>query len=94
MYANTRGIRSKLAGLKNTLDEVNTDIGLFCETMLSDNQAIQIEGYTFFGKARTEGKGGGVGVCVKNEWKSVVAPHFSERPIEVLWVSLARAWKE
>ena len=57
LYANMRGMRSKMACLKNTLCEVNVDIGLFCETFLTENKGVQIEGYTFFGRARTTGKG-------------------------------------
>ena len=88
LYANMRGMRSKLACLKNTLCEVNVDIGLFCETFLTENKGVQIEGYTFFGRARTTGKGGGVGICVKNDKKTVISPHFTERPLELLWVSV------
>ena len=65
MYANMRGIRSKMACLQGTLNEIDADVGLFCETFLTENKGLKLDGYTFFGNARTTGKGGGVGICVK-----------------------------
>ena len=72
-----RGIRSKMACLQNTLSEIDADIGLFCETFLTENKGLKLDGYTFFGNARTTGKGGGVGICVKNDKKSFISPHYS-----------------
>ena len=77
MYANVRGIRSKMACLQNTLGDVNADIGVFCETFLTENKGLKLDGYSFFGNARTTGKGGGVGICVKNDKKSFISPHYS-----------------
>ena len=44
----------------------------------------------FCGRARNEGKGGGVGILVKNEKRIMVAPHYSNRDLEILWVSIDR----
>ena len=85
-----RGIRSKLGCLKSILCEMNPDVGLFCETFLTENKGLQLDGYTFFGRARMTGKGGGVGICVRNDKKTVFSPHYSERPLEILWVSLSQ----
>ena len=52
---------------------------------------INFEGYTFFGRTRSEGNGGGVGILVKNELKTQVAPHSSSKDIEILWLSLRRS---
>ena len=90
LYANMRGIRSKIACLKNVLCDINADVGLFCETFLTENKGVQMDGYTFFGKARAEGKGGGVGICVRNDRKNVISPHYTERPLELIWVSMAQ----
>ena len=89
LYANMRGIRSKVVCLTNTLCEVNADVGLFCETFLTENKGIKMDGYTFFGRARTEGKGGGVGISVRNDRKALFSPHYTERPLELIWVSVA-----
>ena len=75
--------------LTNTLCEVNADVGLFCETFLTENKGIKMDGYTFFGRARTEGKGGGVGISVRNDRKALFSPHYTERPLELIWVSVA-----
>ena len=90
MYANMRGIRSKMACLQSTLNEIDADVGLFCETFLTENKGLKLDGYTFFGNARTTGKGGGVGICVKNDKKSFISPHYSQRPLEIIWVSMVQ----
>ena len=90
LYANTQGIKSKLASLKGILSEVSPDIALFCETHLTNGAGIRLEGYAFFTKPRMDSAGGGVGICVKQEKKSIISPHYSERPLEILWVSVAR----
>ena len=90
MYANMRGIRSKMACLQGTLNEIDADVGLFCETFLTENKGLKLDGYTFFGNARTTGKGGGVGICVKNDKKSFISPHYSQRPLEIIWVSMVQ----
>ena len=91
LYANVRGLRSKLTSIKNVLSEVKPAIAVITETHLSENQGVKIDGYVFFGRAR-EGKiGGGVGIFVKEEMKMVVAPHLSHRRIEIIWISMKMA---
>ena len=74
LYANVRGIKSKIPCLKNVFSETNPDIALLSETHLTEDKGLCVEGYTFFGRARKEGKGGGVGIFVKNDKKSIIAP--------------------
>jgi hypothetical protein len=52
---------------------------------------INFEGYTFFGRTRSEGNGGGVGILVKNELKTQVTPHSSSKDIKILWLSLRKS---
>ena len=51
---------------------------------------VSIEGYTFYSKCRTSSKGGGVGILIRNDIKSNVTPHISDREIELMWISLRR----
>ena len=60
------GLNGKKASIVNMFSELSPDIGLVCETHLSSNMGVDIEGYSFFGNARLENKGGGVGIFVKN----------------------------
>ena len=64
LYANVRGLKSKMTCLKNILCEIRPNIVLLFETLLWDNKGVKIDGYTFFGMARKKGGGGGVGICV------------------------------
>ena len=66
---------------------------LFCETHLKDNIGFKMDGYSFFGKARSIGTGGGVGICVKNDHKYFISPHQTTRDLEITWVSLAQESK-
>ena len=84
------GINSKKASIVNVFSELSPDIGLVCETHLTSNTGVDIEGFSYFGKARLENKGGGVGIFVKNTRKPMVAPHQSSREIEIAWVSINR----
>ena len=83
-------MKSKIPCLKNVLSETNTDVALLTETHLTEDKGPLLEGYTFFGKARQGRKGGGVGILVKNDKKSIIAPHYSSRDLEILWVSISR----
>ena len=89
-YANTMGITSKKASVISVFSKLAPDIGLFCETHLNDKNSINIEGYSFIGRPRTIGTGGGVGILVKESRKLHIAPHYSSRDIEILWVSINR----
>ena len=90
MYANVRGLRSKLTCVNDLLNDVKPEIALFTETHLPDNKGIKFDGSSFFGKAREEKSGGGVGICVANHLKPIAAPHYSQRDLEILWVSIHR----
>ena len=79
-----------MACVKNVLAETKPDIALFTETHLTEDKGASVDGYTFFAKSRNTGKGGGVGVFVKNELKVDVAPHYSSHGLEILWVSVNR----
>ena len=57
---------------------------------MRDNKGVNVEGFTYFGKGNEKGSGGGLGIYVKNDHKSIVSPHFSSRDLEILWVSVAR----
>ena len=79
MYANVRGLRGKVNGLIQTLHEHNPHIFLFTETQLKSNFGTVIKGYTFYGKSRTSGSGGGVAIGMT---LSSMLPHTS--PTETL----------
>ena len=90
MYSNVRGIKSKKASITETLHEHNPHLFLITETQLRSNNGVSIEGYTFYSKCRTSSKGGGVGILIRNDIKSNVTPHISDREIELMWISLRR----
>ena len=77
MYANVRGLRSKIPCVNDVLAEVKPTIALLTETHLPDNKGLKLEGYTFFGKKREGKTGGGVGILVRNDIRSSAAawPH-------------------
>ena len=88
MYANTRGLHSKKICIQDMLDENKPDIFLLTETQLKSDMGIKFKGYCFFGKQRTSSTGGGVGILVKEELKTIIAPYYSERNLEIIWVTL------
>ena len=90
MYSNIRGLKGKTSSLIEHLNSENPQLFLLVETLLQTDSEIGIEGYKFFGKARKDRKGGGVGIMVRNDLVNVIIPHFSERNIELMWVSLRR----
>ena len=94
MYANARGLNGKKQCIVDILDEVKPEIMLFAETQLKSNVGVKFTGYTFFGKSRDEKSGGGVGILVQNELKGMVAPHYSNKELEILWVSVRRYKKK
>ena len=57
--------------------------------MLNDMTKIQIQGYSFCGRSRIDGKGG-VGILVRNDVMSHVTPHDSQRELELMWISVRR----
>ena len=90
LYANVRGLNSKLVSIKEVLSETEPTIALFAETHLPNNKGIKIDGYSFFGRAREGKPGGGVGIFVKNDMKVSVSPHHSTRNLEIMWASIHR----
>ena len=90
MYSNIRGLKGKTSSLIKHLNSENPQLFLLTETFLLRDSDIGIEGFKFFGKARKNRGGGGVGIMVRDELVNVVIPHFSERNIELMWVSLRR----
>ena len=93
LYANVRGMRSKLPCIQDVLSDAKPTIAVFTETHLNDNRGIKMEGYTFFGKAREGKPGGGVGILVKDNLKSAISPHHTQKELEIMWVSLNRVNK-
>ena len=88
-YSNVQGIKSKRNSLIDIFEELKPRIALITETQLSASAGCKIEGYTFFSQPR-ERAGGGVGIFIDNEIRASVAPHLSERDLEIIWVSIAR----
>ena len=54
------------------------------------NTDIKINGYTFYGRKREGGIGGGVGIIVRNDILHKTAPHISNRNLEIMWISVRR----
>ena len=90
LYANVRGLKSKMSCVKDILAETKPTVALFTETHLSENTGIKLDGYSFFGKAREGKPGGGVGICVANDMKAVISPHHTNRELEIIWISIQR----
>ena len=90
LYANIRGVKGKRSSLIEHLHAEKPEICLLTETLLQSDNALNISGYTFFGKARTDRKGGGVGILVQNEIRNKIIPHTSDRSIEITWISVQR----
>ena len=83
-------MKGKRSSLIEHLHTEKPKVCLLTETLLQSDRVLNISGYTFFGKARTNRKGGGVGILVENEIRNKVIPHTSDRPIEMTWVSIRR----
>ena len=90
MYANIRGMKGKKNSVIEILHDKDPHIFLLTETLLKSNTGMQIDGYKFFGRKREGKSGGGVGILVKNDIADKVIPHISERPIEMMWLSVRR----
>ena len=91
MYANVRGLKGKKTSITEILQQNEPNIFLISETQLRSNLAETFAGYTFFHKKREGKTGGGVGILVKNDFRHNIAPHISDRPIEVMWLSVFRS---
>ena len=90
MYANIRGLKGKKSSLSEILHENEPHIFLLTETQLRTNTGINFNNYIFFGRKREGKVGGGVGILVRNDIKRNVAPHTTERNLEIQWVSVRR----
>ena len=85
-----RGLQGKRSCIEDTLSEVKPDLFLIPETQLKNNVGVHFDGYNFFGRSRTDKSGGGVGILIKDEFSHCIAPHTSQREIEILWLSVRR----
>ena len=90
MYANIRGMKGKINSLTEILHEHDPQLFILTETQLKSNTGINIKGYTLFSRIRVNGTGGGVAILVRNDMMKHVAPHISDRNIELMWVSIRR----
>lgn len=94
MYTNIRGMKGKKNSLIESLNDNNPQVFLLTETQLRSNIGMQIKGYQFYGQKREGKNGGGVGILVRNDIIDKVIPHISDRPIELMWISIRRQNKE
>ena len=90
MYANVRGLKGKKVGITEILQQQQPHIFLMSETQLRSDLTESFSGYTFFHRKREGKLGGGVGILVKNDFRHNIAPHTSDRPIEIMWLSVFR----
>ena len=88
MYANVRGIKGKKTGMIEILQQQEPHIFLIAETQLRSNMAESFIGYTCFHRKREGKVGGGVGILVRNDFRYNIAPHISDRSIELMWISV------
>ena len=90
MYANVRGLKGKKTGITELVQQHEPHIFLITETQLRSDLSESFKGYTFFHRKREGNLGGGVGILVKNDFRHNIAPHISNRPIEIMWLSVFR----
>jgi len=69
MHINCRSILGKLNEITNLLEQLSVDILAVSETWLDEPSVdlIHIRGYNFVHRSRTTGRGGGVGLFVKDQ---------------------------
>ena len=79
MYANVRGMKSKINSLIEVLQDHNPHVFLITETQLKSDTGIKVSGYTIYSRARPQGTGGGVAILVRNDIIQHTAPHISVR---------------
>ena len=89
LYANVRGLKSKLRDIKMILFDTEPDIVAFIETNLKTEEKIAVSGYTWVGINWQHKEGGGVGYFIKNTIKSscTVEPD-NNTTTEILWIKL------
>ena len=88
LYANVRGIHSKLPSLKDVLHQTKASVVCITETHMNTNTGVNIDGYTLFGKPRANKKGGGVGIMVKDSLRHAVSPYSSAKSLELMWITI------
>ena len=91
MYANVRGMKGKKAGISELLQQHEPHLFLIAETQLRSDLAVSFDGYTCFHRKREGKVGGGVGILVRNDIRYNIAPHISDRSIEIMWISVFRS---
>ena len=76
--------------MRQILSENSPQVFLVTETQLRSNTGINLEGYVFFGRKREGRIGGGVAALVRNDIRSNITAHLSDRNIEMLWIGVQR----
>ena len=88
MYLNIRGLKSKLESLKEIIDEQKPDIIALVETLLCENDAIELKNYEIIRNDREAG-GGGVLIAIKKEMKSIVIEDGTcKETTDTLWIRI------
>ena len=88
MYLNIRGLKSKLESLKEIIDEQKPDIIALVETLLCENDAIELKNYDIIRNDREVG-GGGVLIAIKKEMKSIVIEDGTcKETTDTLWIRI------
>lgn len=90
VHVNTRSILGKFAQFKSILLDKKYNICTISETWLNSNisnESLYIEGYNLIRVDRDVGRGGGIGMYLKNDIKYKVIP--TRGNIEQLWVSFS-----
>ena len=83
-------MKGKKTGITEIVQQHEPQVFLMTETQLRSDMTETFTGYTFFHKKREGKVGGGVGILVKNNFRHNIAPHISDRSIEVMWLSVFR----
>lgn len=95
MVLNARSIFNKVDELKVHIENYKSDIVFITETWLSEsipNEAIHIDGFNVFRKDRTEMRGGGVAIYIKDDVPVKIRSDLNDKCVECLWVTLRPKW--
>ena len=94
MYLNIRGLKFKLESLKEIIDEQKPDIIALVETLLCENDAIELKNYETIRNDREAG-GGGVLIAIKKEMKSIVIEDGTcKETTDTLWIRIYNKKKD
>ena len=88
---NIRGVKGKIRSLESLLDAYKIDIVLISETMLKNNEQLNIKGYKWVGKNRRNRNGGGVGILISSKYagSTTEITHLeSNENLEAVWIRL------